>query len=123
MGGKLTPAQVKTVLTQTGLPAEVLRPIWELSDVDKDGKLDDQEFALACYLCWIGRGAAAAGEAAARTRATAQGREPVLMRERTCAKARKHPGRRRKNRREREREKISRGTRDGGLMATSRTCN
>ena len=51
--GKLSPAQVKEVLTQTGLPADVLRPIWELSDVDKDGKLDENEFALACYLCWM----------------------------------------------------------------------
>ena len=50
---KLSPAQVKEVLTQTGLPADVLRPIWELSDVDKDGKLDENEFALACYLCWM----------------------------------------------------------------------
>jgi len=50
---KLSPANVKACLLQTGLPATTLRPIWELSDIDKDGKLDSDEFAVACYLCWM----------------------------------------------------------------------
>jgi hypothetical protein len=35
----------------TGLPKESLRAVWELSDLDKDGVLDADEFAVAMYLC------------------------------------------------------------------------
>ena len=35
----------------TGLPKEVLRSVWELSDLDKDGLLDMDEFSVAMYLC------------------------------------------------------------------------
>lgn len=50
-GGKLSPSQVKTALLTTGLQTTVLRSIWELSDIDKDGQLDMDEFAVAMYLC------------------------------------------------------------------------
>lgn len=32
------------------LPNSVLGKIWKLSDIDKDGFLDDEEFALAMHL-------------------------------------------------------------------------
>ena len=47
----LTPAQVKALLLPTGLAKESLRAVWELSDIDKDGSLDADEFAVAMYLC------------------------------------------------------------------------
>ena len=47
----LSPAQVKALLMPTGLPKESLRAVWELSDLDKDGVLDADEFAVAMYLC------------------------------------------------------------------------
>ena len=47
----LLPAQVKALLVPTGLPKESLRAVWELSDLDKDGVLDADEFAVAMYLC------------------------------------------------------------------------
>lgn len=47
VGGKLTGAQVKTALMETGVPNQVLRKVWTLSDIDKDGKLDLDEFAIA----------------------------------------------------------------------------
>lgn len=49
--GKLSPAKVKDALLTTGLPKEVLRSVWELSDIDKDGMLDMDEFSVAMYLC------------------------------------------------------------------------
>ena len=50
---RLSPHTVKHYRRDLRTAAEVLRPVWELSDVDKDGMLDDQEYALACYLCWM----------------------------------------------------------------------
>jgi hypothetical protein len=52
-GGRLQPAQVKDALLQSGLPRETLRSIWELSDMDKDGALDLDEWAVAKYLCGL----------------------------------------------------------------------
>jgi hypothetical protein len=45
--GKLSGAQVKTALVATGVATGVLRKVWTLSDIDKDGKLDLDEFAIA----------------------------------------------------------------------------
>ena len=59
MSPALTPAQVKAALLPTGLPAASLRRVWELSDLDKDGMLDADEFAVALYLCRQAQGCAA----------------------------------------------------------------
>ena len=37
-------------MIKSKLPNNVLGKIWKLSDVDKDGMLDSDEFALAMYL-------------------------------------------------------------------------
>ncbi|OON16734.1 hypothetical protein X801_07442 [Opisthorchis viverrini] len=48
--GLVTGDVVKPILVASQLPNSVLRTIWQLSDVDKDGRLDADEFALANYL-------------------------------------------------------------------------
>lgn len=48
--GKLSGTKVKEWMTKTLLPNSVLAHIWRLSDVDGDGMLDDEEFALAVHL-------------------------------------------------------------------------
>lgn len=48
--GKLSGIKVKGWMTSTRLPNSVLSRIWKLSDVDGDGMLDDEEFALASHL-------------------------------------------------------------------------
>jgi hypothetical protein len=40
----------KSHLVKSKLPNSVLGKIWRLSDIDKDGMLDADEFALANYL-------------------------------------------------------------------------
>mmetsp|Transcript_3152 Transcript_3152/g.9118 ORF Transcript_3152/g.9118 Transcript_3152/m.9118 type:complete len:217 (-) Transcript_3152:512-1162(-) len=49
-GGKVSGAAVRPVLERSELPVGTLRKVWELSDVDKDGHLDGDEFALAMHL-------------------------------------------------------------------------
>ena len=49
--GRLAPARVREALLPTGLDARVLRGVWELADIDGDGALDADEFAVALYLC------------------------------------------------------------------------
>ncbi|KAH9261647.1 hypothetical protein BASA81_000303 [Batrachochytrium salamandrivorans] len=39
------------VLSQSDLPITLLERIWEMSDVDKDGKLTESEFVVAFHLC------------------------------------------------------------------------
>jgi hypothetical protein len=48
--GKLSGSSAKSALLKTKLPQNVLRKIWELSDIDQDGCLDADEFALAMHL-------------------------------------------------------------------------
>ncbi|XP_066517290.1 EH domain-containing protein 2 [Hoplias malabaricus] len=48
--GKLSGTKVKEWMVSTQLPSSVLGRIWNLSDVDCDGMLDDEEFALAGHL-------------------------------------------------------------------------
>ncbi|KAM9317851.1 EH domain-containing protein 2-like [Pholidichthys leucotaenia] len=48
--GKLSGTKVKQWMTTTLLPNSVLAHIWRLSDVDGDGMLDNEEFALAVHL-------------------------------------------------------------------------
>lgn len=40
-------------MLQSNLTAKVLNKLWSLSDVDQDGQLDEEEFALAMYLVMI----------------------------------------------------------------------
>ncbi|XP_016141374.1 EH domain-containing protein 2 [Sinocyclocheilus grahami] len=48
--GKLSGSKVKGWMMSTHLPSSVLGRIWKLADVDHDGMLDDEEFALAGHL-------------------------------------------------------------------------
>ncbi|XP_033108422.1 epidermal growth factor receptor substrate 15-like 1 isoform X2 [Anneissia japonica] len=48
--GKLSGDMVKPVLMNSKLPLETLSKIWDLSDIDKDGLLDKEEFAVAMHL-------------------------------------------------------------------------
>ncbi|KAG7266274.1 hypothetical protein CRUP_005889 [Coryphaenoides rupestris] len=45
-GGFLTGDKVKPVLLNSKLPVDVLGRVWELSDIDRDGMLDRDEFAV-----------------------------------------------------------------------------
>jgi len=48
--GHLTGGQAKKPLMATGLAVEVLGKVWELSDIDKDGRLSVHEFCVAMFL-------------------------------------------------------------------------
>lgn len=50
INGKVTGAAAKKEMVKSKLPNTVLGKIWKLADVDKDGLLDDEEFALANHL-------------------------------------------------------------------------
>uniref|UniRef100_A0A3Q1ESB6 EH domain-containing protein n=1 Tax=Acanthochromis polyacanthus TaxID=80966 RepID=A0A3Q1ESB6_9TELE len=43
-------ANAKKEMVKSKLPNTVLGKIWKLADIDKDGMLDDEEFALANHL-------------------------------------------------------------------------
>ena len=49
--GKLPPPAARAALEATTVPTSVLRYVWELSDIDRDGALDADEFAVALWLC------------------------------------------------------------------------
>lgn len=44
--------KVKGVLMDSKLPLEVLGKIWDLADIDKDGKLNEHEFIVAMHLVY-----------------------------------------------------------------------
>jgi len=48
--GKVTGAAAKSEMVKSKLPNSALGKIWKLADVDKDGMLDSDEFALAMHL-------------------------------------------------------------------------
>lgn len=50
INGKVSGAAAKKEMLKSKLPNTVLGKIWKLADVDKDGLLDDEEFALANHL-------------------------------------------------------------------------
>uniref|UniRef100_A0A5S6K9B3 Intersectin-1 n=1 Tax=Xenopus tropicalis TaxID=8364 RepID=A0A5S6K9B3_XENTR len=50
MSGHLTGPQARTILMQSSLPQSQLATIWNLSDIDLDGKLTAEEFILAMHL-------------------------------------------------------------------------
>lgn len=43
-------AAAKSEMVKSKLPNSVLSKVWKLADVDKDGMLDSDEFALAMHL-------------------------------------------------------------------------
>eukprot|EP00522_Entomoneis_paludosa_P009128 CAMPEP_0172458696 /NCGR_PEP_ID=MMETSP1065-20121228/28819_1 /TAXON_ID=265537 /ORGANISM="Amphiprora paludosa, Strain CCMP125" /LENGTH=576 /DNA_ID=CAMNT_0013213077 /DNA_START=39 /DNA_END=1769 /DNA_ORIENTATION=+ len=50
-GGYLSTKQARNVLVKTGLDREQLRQIWNLSDIDRDGFFDLDEYVVAMFLC------------------------------------------------------------------------
>ncbi|CAG5896495.1 unnamed protein product, partial [Menidia menidia] len=50
--GLLSGDKVRPVLINSKLPLDVLGKIWDLSDVDKDGHLDKEEFTVAMHLVY-----------------------------------------------------------------------
>uniref|UniRef100_A0A6Q2X7Q7 Epidermal growth factor receptor pathway substrate 15 like 1 n=1 Tax=Esox lucius TaxID=8010 RepID=A0A6Q2X7Q7_ESOLU len=52
VNGLLSGDKVKPVLINSKLPMDVLGKIWDLSDVDKDGHLDREEFSVAMHLVY-----------------------------------------------------------------------
>ncbi|XP_043930108.1 EH domain-containing protein 4 [Protopterus annectens] len=50
VNGKISGASAKKDMLNSKLPNTVLGKIWKLADCDKDGMLDDEEFALARHL-------------------------------------------------------------------------
>lgn len=47
----MTTKQARDVLVDTGLDREQLRQIWNLSDIDRDGLFDFDEYVVAMFLC------------------------------------------------------------------------
>ena len=47
---KITGATARREMMKSKLPNNVLGRIWKLSDIDQDGMLDSEEFALAMHL-------------------------------------------------------------------------
>ena len=50
-GGFLSTQKARDVLVKTGLSKDQLRQIWNLSDMDKDGLFDHDEYVVAMFLC------------------------------------------------------------------------
>jgi len=48
--GLVSGQSVRPILERSGLPVDVLRQVWNLSDIDRDGSLDSDEFAVAMHL-------------------------------------------------------------------------
>ncbi|KAL4237489.1 EH domain-containing protein 4 [Mactra antiquata] len=53
VNGKITGAAAKSEMVKSKLPNSVLGKIWKLADVDRDGMLDTDEWALANHLIQI----------------------------------------------------------------------
>merc|ERR1719187_627141 len=51
--GHLAAVQARNLLLQTGLAQQTLAGVWNLADIDKDGKLNTEEFCLAMHLCEV----------------------------------------------------------------------
>ncbi|XP_022534538.2 epidermal growth factor receptor substrate 15-like 1 isoform X1 [Astyanax mexicanus] len=55
VSGLLSGDKVKPVLINSNLPLDLLGRIWDLSDIDRDGHLDKEEFAVAMHLVYRAR--------------------------------------------------------------------
>ena len=53
INGKITGAAAKSEMVRSRLPNSILGKVWKLADVDKDGMLDADEWALANHLIKI----------------------------------------------------------------------
>lgn len=53
--GFITGLQARNVLSASGLPQQSLAHIWNLADIDKDGRLSLEEFTLSCFLIEMAR--------------------------------------------------------------------
>jgi len=53
INGKVSGAKAKKEMVKSKLPNSVLGKVWKLSDIDKDGQLDKDEFALAMHLIQV----------------------------------------------------------------------
>lgn len=53
INGKITGAAAKQVMVKSQLPNNALGKVWKLSDIDRDGMLDLDEFSLAMHLIQI----------------------------------------------------------------------
>ena len=51
MPGQCSFRRTQAVLVKSQLPFDVLANIWGLADIDNDGALDADEFAVAMHLC------------------------------------------------------------------------
>uniref|UniRef100_A0A8D0CGB1 Epidermal growth factor receptor pathway substrate 15 n=1 Tax=Scleropages formosus TaxID=113540 RepID=A0A8D0CGB1_SCLFO len=52
VNGILSGEKVKPVLLNSKLPVDILGRVWDLSDIDRDGMLDRDEFAVAMHLVY-----------------------------------------------------------------------
>ncbi|XP_057696704.1 epidermal growth factor receptor substrate 15-like 1 isoform X2 [Corythoichthys intestinalis] len=52
INGLLSGEKVRPVLINSKLPLDILGKVWDLSDIDKDGHLDRDEFAVAMHLVY-----------------------------------------------------------------------
>jgi EH domain-containing protein 1 len=48
--GFVSGIKMKEILTASNMDVKTLRKVWDLSDIDKDGQLDLQEFVIAKFL-------------------------------------------------------------------------
>ncbi|CAF3438151.1 unnamed protein product [Rotaria socialis] len=50
MQGFVSGDQARSFFIKSNLPGDILRKIWDLSDITADGRLDKREFTIACHL-------------------------------------------------------------------------
>lgn len=50
VNGMISGEQARGYFLQSGLPSAVLAQIWNLADINKDGKMDKKEFSIAVHL-------------------------------------------------------------------------
>eukprot|EP00126_Sphaerothecum_destruens_P011472 Sdes_comp20914_c0_seq2m18252 len=53
--GYLSGTQAQSIFSQSLLPKPILAQVWSLSDLDKDGRLNSEEFAIAMHLLHLAK--------------------------------------------------------------------